>query len=43
MRHRAITIATLLLSTLTLVACGPGQVRTETYGYGDRYYQLGRD
>jgi len=43
MRHRAITLVVLLLSTLTLAGCGSHQVRTETHGYGERYYQLGRD
>jgi hypothetical protein len=41
MQYHAITLAALL-TILAIVACGCGQVRTETSGYGDRYYQLGR-
>jgi hypothetical protein len=41
MHYRAITLA-VLLTIIAVVACGCGQVRTETSGYGDRYYQLGR-
>jgi len=40
---RTISIGILLLGILTLAACASGEVKTETYGYGGRYYQLGRD
>jgi hypothetical protein len=41
MSPRTIMLAALFTISLVVVS-GCGQVQTETSGYGDRYYQLGR-
>lgn len=44
MSQRAIaTAVVLIVGLLALTACGPGQIRTQSYGYGGTYTSYGRD